>query len=214
MILAISPEQFTLPPGSEITLRYQTWDDYETLLESRGDNAAIKISFDAYTQEISIMAPMAGHGRRIDVLSDLVKALLKHQRRDYDGAHPITFKRPKRAGAEPDVSFYIQNWKRVSGKERIDLKVDPPPDLAIEVDLTSFTSLNVYRVLSVPEFWIYKPNVLSIYVLTNGDYEERAVSPTFPDFDVQSIFPDYVERGLRTCSSMAVREFEDSLRSQ
>ena len=213
MILAISPEQFTLPPGSEITLRYQTWKDYEALLESRGDNAAIKISFDASTQEISIMAPMAGHGRRIHVLANLVEALLKHQGRDYDGAHPITFKKPKRAGTEPDVSFYIQNWKRISGKEKLDLKVDPSPDLAIEVDLTSFTSLNVYRVLSVPELWIYRQNALAIYVLVNDDYEERATSPTFPDLDVKNIFPEYVERGLRTCSSMAVREFEESLKS-
>ena len=72
MLVTVSSEQIKLPPGSEVTLRYQTWADYEAILESRRDDAAIKIRFDAHTQEISIMAPMAGHGRRIDILVDLV----------------------------------------------------------------------------------------------------------------------------------------------
>ena len=82
MVVTVSPEKIQLPPGSEVTLRYQTWADYEAILESRRDNAAIKIHFSANTQEIFIMAPMAGHGRRIDILADLVKALLRYQDRD------------------------------------------------------------------------------------------------------------------------------------
>ena len=61
-MLTVSPERIQLPPGSSVTLHYQTWDDYETLLASRRDDAAIKIRFNAHTQQISLMAPMAGHG--------------------------------------------------------------------------------------------------------------------------------------------------------
>ena len=213
MVVAINREQLILPAGSEVTLRYQTWADYEALLESRHDNAAIKIRFNGRAQEISIMAPMAGHGRRIDTLADLIKALLRHQERDWDSAHPITFKKPQKAGAEPDVSFYIQVWQSVSGKERIDLSQDLPPDLAIEVDLTSLTDLDIYRILAVPELWIYRQNVLTIYVLLEGGYQDSLISPTFPNVDVKNIFPDYVERAWRTCSSMALREFEQFLES-
>ncbi|MEM9090473.1 MAG: Uma2 family endonuclease [Cyanobacteria bacterium P01_F01_bin.53] len=213
MVLTVSPAQFTLSPGSEVTLKGQSWADYEALLDSRGDDAAIKVSFYAQTQEIFLMAPMAGHGRRIDTLSDLVKALLRHQGRDYDSAHPVTFKRLKEAGTEPDASFYIQNWPSISGKERIDLSQAPPPDLAIEVDLTSLTGRDIYRVLGVPELWIYRERSLSIYVLTEGIYKDSSMSPTFPDLDIQSILPEYVELAWSTCSSRALREFEVFLRS-
>jgi Uma2 family endonuclease len=212
MVLTISPEQLTLPPGSEAILRYQTWTDYEALLRGRRDDAAIKICFNARTQEISVMAPMPGHGRRIDTLVDLVKALLRHQNTDWDSSHPVTLKRLQEGGAEPDACFYIQNWQSVLGKDRIDLSQDPPPDLAIEMDLTSFTSLEVYQTLAVPELWIYRQGTLMIYLLSEGSYRESLVSPTFPGINVKNILPKYVERAWSAGSSIALREFDQFLK--
>ena len=40
-------------------------------------------------------------------------------------------------GLEPDQCYYIQNEGKVWGKDHIDLQIDPPPDLAIEIDITS-----------------------------------------------------------------------------
>ncbi|MEL7330521.1 MAG: Uma2 family endonuclease [Cyanobacteria bacterium J06559_1] len=213
MVLTVSPEHIKLPPGSEVTLRYQTWADYEAMLASRRDSAAVKICFSARTQEISIMAPTAGHGRRIDILVDLVKALLSYQNRDWDSSHPLTLKRFQAAGAEPDACFYIQNWQALLGKERIDLATDPPPDLAIEVDLTSSTSLEIYQMLAVPELWIYRKGALKIHVLTSDGYQLRASSPTFPTVDVKEILPRYVERAWSAGSSIALREFRECLKS-
>ena len=213
MVITVSPEKIQLPPGSEVTLRYQTWADYEAILESRRGDAAIKIHFSADTQEIFIMAPTAGHGRRIDILADLVKALLRHQNRDWDSSHPLTLKRLQEAGAGPDACFYIQNWQAMLGKERLDLTVDPPPDLAIEVDLTSLTSLDIYQTLAVPELWIYRQGTLKIYVLTPDGYQDRPHSPTFPDTDVKDILPGYIERAWSAGSSRALREFEQFLKS-
>ena len=213
MVVTVSPKQIELPPGSEARLRYQTWADYEALLESRGDDAAIKIRFNARTQEISIMAPMAGHGRRIDILVDLVKALLRHQGREWDSSHPVTLRRLQQAGAEPDACFYIQNWQAVLGKERIDLEKDPPPDLAIEMDLTSLTDLEIYQTLAIPEVWIYRQESLKIYELTPNGSQERSISPTFPDIDVKNVLPQYVERAWKAGSSVALREFEQFLKS-
>ncbi len=214
MVLTVSPEQITLPPGSEVTLRYQTWADYEAILKGRRDNAAIKVRFNASTQEIFLMAPMAGHGRRIDILVDLVKALLRHQNRDWDSAHPITLKRGQAVGAEPDACFYIQNWQQVLGKERIDLSQDPPPDLAIEMDLTSLTGLEIYQTLAVPELWIYRQGALMIYVLIQGSYQESSTSPNFPSLPVKNILPKYVERAWSAGSSISLREFENFLKTR
>lgn len=213
MVITVSPEKIQLPPGSEVTLRYQTWADYEAMLESRRDDAAIKIHFSANTQEISIMAPMAGHGRRIDILVDLIKALLRYQDRDWDSSHPLTLKRLQEAGAEPDACFYIQNWQALLGKERLDLAIDLPPDLAIEVDLTSLTSLDIYQTLAVPELWIYRQGALKIYVLTQEGYLDSLHSPTFPDMDVKNILPRYVEQAWSAGSSVALREFGQFLNS-
>ncbi len=208
MVLSISPEQIQLPPGSEVTLTYQTWEDYEALLESRRDQAAIKIRYSAQTQTISLMVPLAGHGRRTDILVDLVKALLRHQGRDWDSSHPMTLKRLREAGVEPDACFYIENWQAALGKERLDLTVDPPPDLAIEIDLTSLTDLEIYQILKIPEVWIYRQGQLSVYVLTDQGYENSPQSPTFPTVAVTAVLPKYVERAWASGSSVALREFD------
>ena len=96
------------------------------------------------------------------------------------------------------------------GKERLDLTIDPPPDLAIEVDLTSLTSLDIYQTLAVPELWIYRQGALKIYVLTPDDYAD---SPTFPIVNVKNILPRYVERAWKAGFSRALREFERFLKS-
>jgi Uma2 family endonuclease len=208
MVLSISRDRIQLPAGSTVTLSDQTWADYEALLASRRDDAAIKICFNAHTQQISIMATMAGHGNRIDTLVDLVKALLCHQKRDWHSYDPVTLKRLQEAGAEPDAYFYIQNWRAVLGKECLDLAVDPPPDLAIEMDLTSLTDLAVYQLLAVPEVWIYRQGQLALYGLTASGYESLATSPTFPAVAVKTLLPEYVERAWVAGSSVALREFE------
>jgi Uma2 family endonuclease len=93
MYLTITKTSVDLPPGGEAILCHQTWVDHEELLESRQNRAAIKIYFDAKRQEIRIMAPLPGHGRKSDTLSDLVKILLRYQGKDWESFNPITLKR-------------------------------------------------------------------------------------------------------------------------
>jgi Uma2 family endonuclease len=213
MVLTVSRDYIELPPGSTVTLTYQTWEDYEALLASRRDDAAIKIRYNAQTQQIKIMAPMAGHGNCSQTLADLVTALLRHQNRNWHGFDPVTLKRLREAGLEPNTCFYIENWQAAIGKERIDLSIDPPSDLAIEVDITSLTDLEIYQILAIPEVWVYRQGQLSIYVLTANGYEDRSTSPTFPTVDVKTLLPEYVERAWSAGSSVALREFEEVLKA-
>lgn len=156
MLPIITPTQLDLPPGGEVILRHQTWDDYETLLQTRNDKAAIKVLFNAKTQEIRIMAPLPGHGNRSDTLADSIKCLLRHVELDWQSFDPITLKRVQQQGLEPDRCFYIQNRAAILGHERIDLSVDPPPDLALEIDLSSPTAIEDYEAIGIPEVWIYR----------------------------------------------------------
>ncbi|MCC5635503.1 Uma2 family endonuclease [Nostoc sp. CHAB 5844] len=207
----ITQDVIALAPGDELILRCRTWDDYENLLNRRQDKAGLKIRYSTTTQEIRIMSPLPGHGKNVDILADLVKALLRYQGQDWEAFTPITLKLTNQQGAEPDYCFYIQNRQCILGKERLDFEIDPPPDLVIEVDLTSTTKSEDYQAIAPGELWIYRRNNLLIYHFDEQQYQESQTSDNFPDFDVKKLIPQYVERSWQVGSSVAVREFEKFL---
>src|SRR5436309_9933478 len=95
-----------------------------------------------------------------------------------------TFRRRKRRrGLEADESYWIVNEPLVRGKDRIDLRIDPPPDLALEVDVThsSLDRLAIYAALRVPEVWRREGETLVCYLLgEGGHYTVSSTSRAFP----------------------------------
>jgi Uma2 family endonuclease len=211
MYLTITKDLIDLSPGSEVILRHQSWTDYESILASRQDNAAIKIYFDALTQEIQLMAPLPEHGNKSDTLADLVKALLRKHDQDWQCFDPITLKRYGVKGIEPDTCFYIDNRQAILGKAQIDLAFDPPPDLAIEIDVTSLTRPEDYAEIKIPELWFYRNRSLLIYLWDGEKYIESPSSKLFPLISVIQLLPQYVEMAWTQGSSVAIREFEKSI---
>lgn len=208
MFVTVSSDKLTLSPGSEVILRHQTWADYEQMLTTRAENSLPKLYFNGKTQEIRLMSPLPSHGNRIDTLRDLVKSLLRRQGKDWHCFDPITLKRFQQAGVEPDTCFYVNNRQAILGKEKIDLALDPPPDLAIEVDLTSITDVKAYIPLQIPEIWIYHRGQLSIYLFEADNYRESSDSVLFDEIDVKTILPRYVELAWNEGSSVALKQFE------
>ena len=100
------------------------------------------------------------------------------------------------------------------GKDRIDLAVDPPPDLAIEIDVTSKTQLSAYEALGIPELWCYADRQLRIYLLQNGKYVESQRSLTFPMLAIPGAIADFVERSRTLGRSPTLRAFRQWLRQQ
>ncbi len=211
MNLTISRSEIALPPGAEIILRHQTWSDYEALLEKRSEKSAVKIYFNALTQEIRLMSPSLRHGNQSDALSDMVKCILRRQGRDWHSFDPITIKKLEEKGVEPDACFYIANFQAILGKDKIDLEIDPPPDLALEVDLTSFTRPDDYESIAVPELWIYRAGVLNIYLLNEQHYHESDQSLSFPTLPLKVLVPKYLEQTWEIGTSAAMRAFEQTL---
>jgi Uma2 family endonuclease len=209
----ITEDIISLAPGDELILRFRTWEDYETLLKRREDKAGLRIRYNSKTQEIRIMSPLPRHAKNADLLADLVKALLRQAGKDWDAFTPVTLKRINRQGIEPDYCFYIDNRDRILGKERIDLETDPPPDLAIEIDLTCTTKPEDYQAISPVELWVYRQNQLLIYHFDSQQYQESQISRWFPNYDLKNLIPQYIDRGWQIGSSVALREFEDALRS-
>jgi Putative restriction endonuclease len=117
-------------------------------------------------------------------------------------------------GLEPDDCFYIQNAPTMIGKERLNLSVDPPPDLAIKVDVTSKTQLSAYVALGVPELWCYKDGKLQIFVLGEGEYVEVENSPTFGNLPVIEGILQFLKLSETEGSSAARRAFRQWVREE
>ncbi len=204
MLPTITPDKIDLPPGTLLNFP-GTLADYEQILAQLGDRPIPRIRFRG--DRILLMSPLPEHGKEIDIITDIVKALLGHQNRDWDSFHPITLRSGKEAGLEPDACFYIANYQAILGKRGLDLSVDPPPDLAIEIDVTSFTCIEDYIPLAIPEVWIYKQGELNIYRWEDNSYLATDKSNIFPDFPVKQTIPQYVNRAWSVGSSVALREF-------
>jgi Uma2 family endonuclease len=117
-------------------------------------------------------------------------------------------------GIEPDQCFYIQNEAAVRGKKRLNLEVDPPPDLALEIDITSRTHPSIYEVLNIPELWRFERGKLQINVLREGKYVESEQSLTFPGMPLAKVIPQYLERSKTAGRNATLKAFRQWVRMQ
>ncbi len=197
--------QIRLAPGSAVTIPNVSWQEFESILHELGENRAARVAYSKGTLEI--MVPLPEHEKPKDLISDIVKFLLRRCGRRYEPFGSTTFKRENAAGVEPDACFYIQNYQRMIGRRRLEPD-DPPPDLAIETDVTSKTTLDAYEAIAVPEVWVYDSGRLTIYVLRDGKYVKSDSSPTFPELSITQIIPAVVERAWQVGTVQALEEFE------
>ncbi|MEH2276591.1 MAG: Uma2 family endonuclease [Nostoc sp.] len=152
--------------------------------------------------------PSPEHEVDKELIGDMVKILLDELELDWESYSSTTFKRSQMAaGIEPDTCFYIQNARQMIGKRRLDLSVDPPPNLAIEIDVTSKTQLSAYLALGVPELWCYGDGKLQVFILNQAKYVEMKTSPTFENLPVIERILQFLQFSLTQGSSTARRAF-------
>jgi Uma2 family endonuclease len=198
--------KLNIPPGDRVLLTDISWQEYEQILEGIEEHRSAKLSYSNGILEI--ITPLFIHENATALIGDFVKILLDELKIDYESSGSTTFKnRQMNQGLEPDESFYIKNCLAIRGKERIDLTIDPPPDLAIEIDITSRTQLDNYRLLGVPELWRYNGKRLQINILENDQYIESQVSSIFPNFDLKSKIPQLLEQSKQIGSAKILKEF-------
>ena len=124
-----------------------------------------------------------------------------------------TFKNTSmKTGIEPDDCFYVKNCQAVIGKKRLDLNIDPPPDLVMEIDLTSPTQLSASEALGVPEIWRYQQGKLAIFILVKGHYIEFSVSPLFPCLPIVEGISAILARSNQILMSESRKEFRQWVR--
>jgi Uma2 family endonuclease len=199
-------QQIIVNPGQQMLLKDISWQKLEKILEEMGERRAARISYsDGW---LEIMVPLPEHEKDKELLGDLVKILLEILQIDFEPFGSTTLKNERmRQAVEPDTSFYIQNQAAVIGKNRIDLNIDPPPDLAIEIDITYRTRFDNYEILGVPEFWRYQQQGLEIFLLQEGKYIKSQSSPNFPNIPIIELVNEYVRQCLTIGRSQAMRNF-------
>lgn len=204
--------RINVPPGQRVILEDVTWQEFETILDELGDRRGSRLAYDNGLLEI--MVPLPEHEDDKEIIGDLIKALLEELDIEFRSLGSTTFKKPMAQGLEPDQCFYIQNEATIRGKKRIDLSVDPPPDLAIEIDVTSRTHPSIYEALQVPELWRFDQGNLQINVLEFGKYQEVLESPNFPGLALKQMIPHYLRESKTLGRNKVLKAFRQWVRDQ
>jgi Uma2 family endonuclease len=185
------------PSTDRVIISNVSWETYESLLKDLENQSSPRLSYDQGVLEI--MSPHFEHDSAKEILAYIATAALEEMDTDFVASGSTTFKREVlKRGFEPDASFYIRNAERVRGKKRLDMEIDPPPDLLIEIDVTtdSMDKFPLYAALRVPEVWRYEGS-LEIWILDEARYLRRAASTAIPILDEQFI-TELMESSLTT----------------
>ncbi|MBC6471926.1 MAG: Uma2 family endonuclease [Hormoscilla sp. GM102CHS1] len=211
--MLVEVKQVTVPPGQRVLLKDISWQEFEAILEDLGEHRGSRVAYDNGTLEI--MTPLPEHESGKEIIGDLVKALLEELDIEFWCLGSTTFKNQlMQQGIEPDNCFYIENEAAVRGKDRLDLTKDPPPDLALEIDVTSRTHPSIYEKLGVSELWRFEKGKLKINVLQKSQYVESDISPHFLNLPVKEVIPQYLNQCKIQGRNKTMKAFRAWVRAQ
>ena len=202
------------PAEQRVLLKNISWQLFESLLLEMGEQRSTRLAY--YKGKLELMTPLWEHEDNKRVIERLIDTLTETLDINVKMGGSVTLKRlGMAAGKEPDSCYYIQNEARVRGKKEIDLAQDPPPDLAVEIDLTSssLNQLSLYADLGVPEVWRYNGLRLQIYQLQQEEYVECDRSPTFPLLPATKV-EEFLEQCQNLGVTAAVRQFREWIKNQ
>jgi len=159
----IHPSQIVVPPGQSILLETVDWASFEAFLEQMSERPGMRLAYDA--EVLELMTPLLEHEDDKEIIGDLIRALLEMLDIEFRSIGSTTLRSLAVAkGVEPDQCFYIAHESAIRGKRSIDLSVDPPPDLALEIDIpTRRDHRAIYAALRIPELWRFDGTRLHIY---------------------------------------------------
>jgi Uma2 family endonuclease len=209
--MLIQLKQLFVPPGHQLLIKDISWLGYKNILAELGDNRSSRVSYSQGMLEI--MAPLPEHEVGKVIIGDLIKALLEELDIEFWSLGSTTFDRENMdAGIEPDDCFYIENEAKVRGLNRINLETDPPPDLALEIDITSRTRFHNYEALNVPELWRWNGTILEINVLVDGKYLKSENSRIFPNLPIAKVIPEYLSMSKISGRNSTMKAFRTWVR--
>ena len=182
MATIVEPRTRVFEPEQRFVLRDVGWDGYEAMLKLVGDRRSVRITYDR--GDLELMSPSLDHEEFGRLLARLIDTVTEELRIPCRGLKSTTWRKQlKDRGLEPDECFYLARFPQVRGKRKIDLSVDPAPDLAIEVEISrsALDRMGIYAALGVSEVWRFDGETLLVEQLqADGTYTTVAASPSLP----------------------------------
>ena len=203
-----------LPADSFLIRENVSWEEYEDLLEQVGEATWLRIAYDDGTLEIMTVGPK--HEKYATFIEGLVGVIRLRLRMNivFFGSSTMR-KEKKRKGIEPDACFYVQTAEALGNRMDLDFEKDPPPDVAVEVDVTrhSISKFGIYAGLGVPEVWIYDLKELRIYLLEQDKYVPATESQALPILS-GPILSKFLSQLREEGELQAILAFDDWMQSQ
>jgi Uma2 family endonuclease len=181
MATATEPRTTLERPPERFVLRDVGWTGYQTLLKMV-ENRRVRVTY--HRGDVELMAPLSIHERYKSLIGRMIDTTTEELEIQVVAVGSTTFNSEELdCGLEPDECYYLTNARQVRDWKRVDLNVDPPPDLAVEVDITS-SSINrqgIYANLRVPENWRFDGDTLTVLLLDQErNYIPSETSAAFP----------------------------------
>ncbi len=179
-------------PERRFVLHGISWNTYETLLKDL-EQGGVRLTYDRGSLEL--MSPSRDHERFKTLIGRIIELFTEELDIPMQSGGSTTWRKEDlERGLEPDECYYVQNEPRVCDKEELDLTVDPPPDIAVEIEISYniLDKLAVYASLRIPEVWCYDGKRLRIRLLQpDGSFADSQRSSKQPH-----LAPREVERFL------------------
>ena len=205
--------------SDRVVLENISWHTYQALLADFERSPAIRLTYDSGTLEIRM--PLARHkigshesykklvGRLIEAATEELCLEVRSLGSRTCNREDLT------AGLEPDQCYYIQNEPVVRGVEQIDLNQLPPPDLAVEIDITSSSldRFEIYKNLRVPEIWRFDGTHLTINILNSLGYQVVDCSTALSPLQAEDFFV-FLSTNQTVGENSLLRQFRQSIRSK
>jgi Uma2 family endonuclease len=191
-----------------------SWATFNNLLTELGNQRNARLTY--HQAVLEIMTPLGEHENNNRFIDKLIQVLATELNLNIKSMGSLTLKQDNlQQAVEPDSCYYITQEPLVRNKQNIDLNIDPPPDLVLEIDITN-TSLNklpIYANLQVPEIWRYNGRSLQVFVLdlAKREYNQVTISPTFPQLNIE-IIPQLISQSLIVGETATLKAFRDSIR--
>lgn len=203
----------TLAASSGLLLEDVDWKTYTRLLRVFEDRPGYRLAYDR--GRLEIMSPRFDHEFDNHLLDRFVLVLTEELNLNLKSGGSATLRmRRKKRGIESDHCYWITNEPKIRGKRQINLKVDPPPDLAVEVEVSRkcLDRLPIYAALKVPEIWRFDGETLRVCHLHKGKYRERKHSLAFPFLPLEK-FAEFIRRIAEEAETSLLRDFVEWVRA-
>ena len=205
-----------LPAGGTLVVQDVSWEAYEQLLDELADRPGVRVTYDE--GKLQIMSPLPEHEKYKRIIERMIDVAREELDLNLEPRGSATWKRSRDSkGAEPDSCYYVAHSAQITGKRTIDLQVDPPPDLVIEIDATneSLDKFPIYATFGVPEVWRYdvKRHRVHLYELRGSAYVDASYSRSFPVLTADAL-ADFIGQSKTRGQKAALTAFRGWVRAK